>query len=316
MNNTAPDFSPGYSPAERARVSVLRVLLYFDVFSYALTLDEIFNYTNHALLSETAQALEVLIEQRMISESEGKYSLANRVGYNKHRAELNQRATEFYGKANRYSKLISQFPFVRGVLITGSLSKGCMEKNGDIDYLVITQPGRLWICRSLLTFFKKTVLFNSRKYFCVNYYLDEDSLQVPDKNIFTATEVTSAKPAYNSQTCERFFKENNWTTEFYPNYKQHNPLTVHNSNNGAVKRTMEKLLGGKMGDAIDERLMRLFLWHWKRKFKGQDNVRFEVNFRSRKNVSKHHPQGFQFKVLNAYNQNLKNFEEQYNIRLA
>lgn len=304
------------SAAEHARISVLRVLLYFDVFSYALTLNEIFNYSAHTSLTDTAEAIEKLLQQKIITETNGMYFLTNRVGYIRHREELNQRAVEFYSKANRYSRLISQFPFVRGVLITGSLSKGCMEKNGDIDYLVITQPGRLWLCRALLTFYKKTVLFNSRKYFCVNYYLDEESLQVPDHNVFTATEVSSAKPAYNAQVCDNFFAANNWITNIYPNYKQHNPITVHNHPDGSFKKLTEKIFSGLPGDMIDEWLMRLFVWRWKHKFRNQDNVRFEVNFRSRRNVSKHHPQGFQFKVLNAYHQNLKNFEEQYNIKLT
>jgi ribosomal protein L32E len=36
---------------------------------------------------------------------------------------------------------------------------------------------------------------------------------------------------------------------------------------------------------------------WRKKFSHLSESHFEVDFRSRKNVSKHHPQGFQRKVV-------------------
>ena len=44
---------------------------------------------------------------------------------------------------------------------------------------------------------------------------------------------------------------------------------------------------------------------WKRKFPHLNNSEFELNMRSKKNVSKHHPQGFQTKVLEAVNERMK-----------
>lgn len=301
----------GYSQS-----SFLRTLLYFDIFNYPLTLEEIFYSSSSVNLSEVRDEAAYFLQQNWIATSNGKYFLKGKDSNVQFRELLNKRANTFYEKANRYTKLISCFPFVRGVLITGSLSKGCMEENGDIDYLIITEPNRLWLCRTLLTAYKKTVLFNSRKYFCVNYYLAADSLLIPDHNIFTATEITSAKPAYNAAVCEQFFAENSWTANFYPNMQQQNLFAVHEKTETNLKRLLENLLGGKIGELADEGAMRLFMWRWKNKFKGEDKKRFEVNFRSRRNVSKHHPHGFQFRVMNSYEQKIKDFETQYKVKLT
>jgi len=40
-----------------------------------------------------------------------------------------------------------------------------------------------------------------------------------------------------------------------------------------------------------------------------------VNMRSKKNVSKHHPQGFQFRVLNLFEENCRAFEERHQLSL-
>lgn len=307
---------PSFEVLGTMQSSFLRTLLYFDIFNYPLTIEEIFCYSASHTLSQVEDGIAYFVQKNWITTLNGKYFLKDRELIVQIREDLNKRAGIFYKKANRYTKLISRFPFVRGVLITGSLSKGCMETNGDIDYLIITQPGRLWLCRTLLTVFKKTVLFNSRKYFCVNYYLTADSLYIPDHNLFTATEITSAKPAYNESLCQHFFSANAWTSRYYPNMQQQNLFTVHEKAETPFKRFLEKVFEGKAGELADEWMMRLFVWHWKNKFKGEDKKRFDVNFRSRKNVSKHHPHGFQFKVLKNLEEKINHFELTNKVKLT
>src|SRR4029453_8923510 len=93
--------------------------------------------------------------------------------------------------------LIASFPYVRCVCISGSLSKKYFDDTTDIDFFVITKPGRLWVCRTFLILFKKLFLLNSKKYFCINYFIDSDNLEIPDQNIFTATELTTLIPMHD-----------------------------------------------------------------------------------------------------------------------
>lgn len=301
---------------DKTQSMVLRTLMYFQTFRYPLTLDEIFHYTKSGSKSEVQNAVASLTQMDLLGTLSGKYFLQGNETDVAHRSALNKRAAEYYAPANKFTKLISKFPFVRGILITGSLSKGCMEKNGDIDYLIITEPNRLWLCRTFLTAYKKLILLNSRKYFCVNYYLDSESLHIPDKNIFTATEISSAKPAYNAEVCEDFFIANKWIHDFYPNHTSENPFRIHDNPESFLKNIIEDILDGILGELADKWAMRLFIWRWKMKFKGEDQSRFEVNFRSRKNVSKHHPHGFQFKVLKACEENVMSLEKRFNVKLT
>ena len=304
-------------PLPKGTKAVISTLLYYGVFNFPLTLAEIMDNTNYKWQSENElkQTLNILVSLGMISMHDGYFFPFNKHQLVTNRLTITKNTEPYYTKAQKYSRIISYFPFVVGVLITGSLSKGCIAKDGDIDYLIITKPGRLWLCRGLLVFYKKLFLFNSRKYFCVNYYVDSESLTIPDHNIFTATEVISAMPTYNRQICANFITDNNWLTNYYPNKKVNTQLCVDELNTDKIKLYSEKLLDGIVGEKLDKLFMRLFIWRWKQKFKGSDISRFEVNFRSRKNVSKHHPNGFQFIVLDAYNKSIAEFEANYNIKL-
>jgi hypothetical protein len=287
------------------------------VFNYPLTAEEIserLHYT-HASPLEIKTTLKELVQDELLGENNGLYFIVHNNKAVERRKWLNERAEPYYGKGKLFSKLISYFPFVEGVFITGSLAKGCMDEKGDIDYLIITKPGRLWLCRGILVTFKKLFLFNSRKYFCVNYYVDSDTLQIPDQNIFAATEIIHALPAYNPSTCNKFFDDNKWIHNYYPNKPKPGTETAHDKNTSVLKRGSEFLFNGWLGEKADELFLRLFVWRWKSKFKHLEDKQFEVNFRSRKNVSKHHPQGFQFKVLNALQQKMADFEARYNVKL-
>lgn len=303
------------SPVQQA---VLHSVLYYDIFNYPLNAGEL--YTNSgckdATVLQVQQAAVELTGYGLLEQQQGYYFLPGKAAVVEYRKQVTERSQQYFSKAERYSALIAKFPFVEAVFITGSLAKGCMPVDGDIDYLIVTRPGRLWVCRAALVAFKKIFLLGSRRYFCVNYYVDSDSLAIPDRNIFTATEVIAALPAYNVGVCKKFFAENNWLQQYYPNRQPIFNTTIHPVSNNPLKRFSEWVLSGWLGEQTDAAFMRLFIWRWKQKFKGTDNTRFEVNFRSRKNVSKHHPQGFQFKVLAAYNERIAAYEKQYGVKLV
>ena len=297
--------------------SILKTLSYFDIFDYPLNLDELYEYAYHSGLSKKdfQLSLQELVEQQILFSSENLYHFSSNKNVVAIRKDLNQRAGEFLPHAKKYSQLISKFPFVEAVFITGSLSKNCMPIDGDVDYFIVAKPGRLWVCRLFLTAFKKLFLLNSRKYFCVNYYLDSASLRVPDSNIFTATEIVFAMPASNQRLCTQFYKTNEWTKEFYPNKPQPEAL-VENGNNDFIKNILEKIFSGSLGETLDELSFKLFVWRWKRKFFWMTTEMFDVNLRSAKNTSKHHPLGFQFKVLKAYEERIKMLEEKLGSSLS
>jgi len=174
----------------------------------------------------------------------------------------------------------------------------------------------LWLARTLLAFFKKTFLLNSRKHFCINYFVAKDNLEIPDRNIFTATELVSVIPAFSYDEYKNFLENNTWSGHFLPNSGRKNVEHCIKPAFGFLKTLFERFFSGRLGELLDTFCFKLTLKFWERKFSHFDKNDFDHRLRSRKNVSKHHPLGYQFKVMKAYEERLLKFELQHGIKLS
>lgn len=287
-----------------ADVSSLTVLSYFNVFNHPLTAKEI-----GALISkeetDVVFSLTPCIQAQKCFEHNGYYGLNSTIEEDvKNRIIKEKRAKAYFKKLPFYTRLIKRFPFVRGVAISGSLSKGVMHEDGDIDYFIITKHNRLWICRTLLIIFKKVVLLNSRKYFCVNYFVDEGNLEIHDKNIFTAVEVTHLLPVYGKAAFQRFKRENSWTKNYFKNYSPSIQVRLYNDSSN-IQKILESFIWGTFAEKLDLFFMRVTCKRWAKKFGAFDAQKFELTMRSHRGISKHHPSDFQNKVLEKYESQLK-----------
>ncbi len=205
-------------------------------------------------------------------------------------------AKKYFDKLSFYVGLISMFPFVRGIAVSGSLSKGVMHLDGDIDYFIITAPERLWICRSFLILFKKIFLLNSKKYFCVNYFVDENNLKIIDENIFTAIEITYLLPVFNDQLVQKLKDSNKWTQSYFPQFTHPIDLNIDSSKRKVFKGN-EFIFKAGLGNRLDLWLMKLTFNRWRKKFSHFKEAKFELTMRTNRGISKHHPQDFQNRVL-------------------
>lgn len=289
------------------------MLIYFDIFQFPLHHHELSLTTGTTALNDE---LEWLHQKQFIQADGGYYKLGSSNYDITKRVEIKDTLSKYFRKAEKYSLKISKFPFVRGVYISGSLSKGWADKNSDIDYFIITEPHRLWICRLLLVMYKKTFLFNSRKHFCVNYFIDTDHLAIPDENIFTATEICFLKPMINPGLYDEFIARNQWIYRHFSSLAHASGGAVRPLKNTRTKRMLEKLFAGRLGEWADKKAFQLTLRRWRKKFRDFNEEDFDLNMRSKKHVSKHHPQGFQKKVLDAYDEKIRIFEETYNVQLS
>lgn len=305
---------PGVSLAQQA---VLRTLAYFDVFSHPLTAPELLRYSAVQVLDlgTLEIALHELAHEGMVERVGDHWGLRSVSQSVLLREAAEKRAGARMPKALRMSSLIARFPFVRAVFLSGSMSKGCLAEDGDIDYFVITEPGRLWIARTLLILYKKIFLLNSRRDFCVNYFLDTDHLTVEDRNLFTATEVTTLIPTYGKGAVEAFFDRNAWAFAMFPAAAV--PVGYEVPIGRALQKDrMEGLLNGTTGQWLDRWCMQLTWYRWKRKFNHLDPRTFELALRTRTYVSKHHPRNFQERVLDAYNERIHTLEKRLGNRLS
>ncbi len=303
--------SSTFSMNEPTLHTVMSTILYFDLFKHPLTRDEILEYSHLQKLepNELDESLLFLVENNVLFIKDGFYLPHQRFENISRRLNGNQLADNSWNHAVKKSILISKFPYVRSVVISGSLSKGYMDNTSDIDFLIITEPGRLWLTRSLLAFYKKIFLFNSHKLFCVNYFLDLDNLKLPDNNLFIATELLFAVPVYNPEVHYQFVDANSWSKNYYPAIK----LKTLKGNyeiptDPSSKILFEKLLSGKIGAFLDKSMMKLTVKFWQKKFKTMNKTQYNRDMKSSEGVSKHHPNGFRDRVLGEHEKQLNIFK--------
>ena len=295
----------------------LKPLLYFSLFQYPLTEEEIYAFSEGTSKEEVKAELDELVQNQVIFFIDGFYLCDNNAANIERRLFGNKMAKNIHAKANKVSKFISKFPYVEGVGISGSLSKGYYDEEGDIDFFIITSPNRLWIARTLLILYKKIFLLNSRKYFCVNYFISTNSLEIDEKNRFTATELVTLMPMYGNGSFHDFYKQNTWVHSFLPN----KTITEGLVNMNPVKKPLtskliEKSLNNKLGEKLDAFFLKITYKKWKIKFSDLEDRQFNIALKSTKDVSKHHPLNFQRKVIERLNGKYDELKEKHNIHLV
>jgi hypothetical protein len=299
------------------RPSILKVLAYFDLFSYPVTPGEIVFFLDKEVSpDDLAKELENLTHERLLFRDGEFYSLRNDPALAVRRTRGNRHADELLKIADRISRRLYRFPYVRGVGISGSLSKHFADEHADIDYFIITSRNRLWIARTLMHCFKKlTYLANRQHWYCMNYYVDEDALEINEKNIFTATEMITLLPASGNGGLVKFFDSNNWTERYFPHYRNRPKEAKGPLPTSFIKTALEKLLDNRWGDRLDDMLQRWTTRRWQKKEqRGERNVKGDrMSLQNAKHFSRPNPENFQQSVLDRYNRRLNELQTQWSL---
>ena len=298
--------------------ALIRSLLYFDLFSYPLTEKELMERCDLPNVTPSAvkKSLDNLSEEGYIFHIDGFYLARNDKALVQRRLKGNELARKRMRTAYRFSRFIQGFPFVKSVMLSGSISKDFMEEGGDIDYFIVTKPGRLWLARTMLIGFKKIFLLNSYKNFCVNYFIDTDHLEIEEKNQFTATELVTLIPMTGTEWYQPFLRANPWAESYMPNFPDR-PITDQTvGKRGPLKKMLEGIFNTRAGEKLDGYFMKITVNHWNKKFHQMDKKDLDVALKSRKYVSKHHPSHFQQKVILSWQSSIRKFEEQNGVSLS
>jgi predicted nucleotidyltransferase len=136
------------------------------------------------------------------SSSDGYWFLRGREYLVDLRAERQHISTIKLTQARRWAHSLQYVPGVRFIGITGSLSMHSATPEDDIDLLIITARGRLWLTRTLVLMVLWTMHVKRADdgqpehpdQACANIFLSEDDLALPDHNLFIAHEICQMLP--------------------------------------------------------------------------------------------------------------------------
>jgi predicted nucleotidyltransferase len=291
--------------------NILQTLAYFDMFHYPLTAEEIYLFLGRPLtLPETQTLLNELAAKACIYKTDEFYSLRSDNALAARRRKGNQEAQRLLAMAYRIGRLLGKFPFVKGVGISGSLSKNYADEDSDIDFFIITSANRLWIARTLLHLLKKiSFLIGRQHWFCMNYFVDETMLLMQEKNIFIAAELVTVQPVTGGAMSD-LFTANLWASEYFPNHPFYLSGSQRCEKACWVQAFFEFLFNNRVGECLDQCLMRITQNRWLRKEKMQKtNNRGEIMaLRVNRHFAKPDPAHFQQKILTLYQKKLNDIQ--------
>lgn len=296
-------------------METLKTILYFSIFRYPLKIEEIHSYTNYESVSDTEKELQHLIDEKILIKVDDFYVYGSDLDSVIKRLRGNMYAGRALRIAQKKAKFIAKFPFVKAVGVSGSLSKGYYDNGSDIDFFVITEPNKLWLCRTFLMLYKKIFLLNSRKYFCINYFISTSQLEIEEQNRFTATEMKTLIPMQGKAVFVDFFRSNPWVNDYFNKFSPDLSL-VPDFEKPLLVKSFEFIFGNQIGNFIDSSFKKITLSKWKAKFRMMSEEEFKIALKTTKNISKHHPSHFQKKVILDLNNRIDEVGHNFNINLA
>jgi hypothetical protein len=235
--------------------AVAETLAYADIFDYPLTIAQICRYlvrtpatpaeVEAALLADPGLAARVERYGDLVCLRGRSQVIAVRQTRERYSASL-------WRTARALAAALAYLPFVRMVAVIGSLSMDNVRSVADdIDVLIVTRPGRVWLARALVVSLVRLAAL-ARVDLCPNYVLSTRRLTMTVDDLFTAHELTQMRPLYGSQSFTDLLAANRWLEAFLPNAA---PQTGSVRDLGVVGRGVQRLaewpLRGRLGEAME-----------------------------------------------------------------
>ena len=235
--------------------AILHTLVYANLFDYPLTTEELHRYliAHRAPLQAVRAYLDDVGDQpAYLARVAPFWCLAGRERLADLRREREVYARSLLREVERYAPLIAAVPFVRCVALTGSLSMhNVTGPDDDIDLLIITAPGRVWLARGLAIL----IVHLAQRFgveLCPNYVLAEHRLQLGEPSLYIAHELAQLLPLYGFDVYQRLMESNAWVADYLPNASVHtSAVRQATAPARAGQQLMEAGLAGRLGDALE-----------------------------------------------------------------
>ncbi|HAU98821.1 MAG: hypothetical protein UX04_C0002G0005 [Microgenomates group bacterium GW2011_GWF2_45_18] len=217
----------------RISSACIKALGYSAVFSFPLTFEEIFRFSQTEKpfsRAELSRSLVMLERAKKITKVREYYFFPGTSAWAEKRIRDREKFQEKLEYARSVGLCIARVWGVRGVLLSGSLGAGAVQSYDDLDFVVITRKGLMWTTRFLVVLFLKFVgLYRGKndlankeleKKACTNLWMDESTLELPleKQTLYSARELIQAQPiACPLELSERLLQKNTWMHSIFAN---------------------------------------------------------------------------------------------------
>src|SRR5690242_13760092 len=127
--------------------AILRTIRYADLFEQAVTRHEVLRYLDTRADEKTIFRVLSEYSGEKWLENKSLYCLPGRLEITQHTQKRAEQARSAWMHARRWADIMAYVPLVRMIGVTGSLAMNNMARGADIDFLVVTAPGRVWSTR-------------------------------------------------------------------------------------------------------------------------------------------------------------------------
>ncbi len=264
--------------SDSLRLSLKKTLAYFDLASFPLTKEELYNFlweppdfakasTGKPTTSYSDFLLSLSEIKMPIVDKNGYYFLFGReelIETRRRRLLISENKLKI---ARRAARIVRSVPFLKAIFVCNTVGAEQATDDSDIDFFIVTEKNRIWVARLWVTFLLG--LFRLRRVnnriknkICLSFYVTADNLnlanlRVVDDDIHFAYWINQMLPIYDPENMyAKFLQANSWTKKYLPNIdaKKISSYIFHitESKLGKFwKRAWEKMWTGPYGDLIN-----------------------------------------------------------------
>ncbi len=236
-----------------SKESILKTLLYSDIFDYPLSKEEIWKFLISKNKEDKQSFLKYLnLKNDLFEYKNNFYFIKGRIEIIKKRKEKEKYSLEKIKFAKKIIQKISLIPTVYFIGISGALAMKNSDKDDDIDLFVVTARNSVWTTRLMIVIvliflrvYRKRNGENISNKICLNMLVDDSTLSLSrDRNdLYTAHEIAQILPIFNkNKTYEKLINSNIWIKDFLPNAFSKKPTIPFMSKISFINKVINCLL--------------------------------------------------------------------------
>ncbi len=259
--------------------SIYQTIVFYDLFDFPLTAEEIlenlYGRTKPVHIKEVKGLLEKMPGVEEIREHFVLDGRGHLIDTRKSRKFISEK---FWNRTSFYMQHMMRTPFVKMIAVCNNLSYDNASESSDIDLFIVIKEGRMWTARFILTVLLQ--FFGVRRYgdkvagrFCLSFFVTEDATDIEHFKLkgedpYLTYWAKHLAPVFGKDTYERIKKENkDFLKEKGLSFDEHPERHMVVSEKSATRSILEKILGGKLGDAFERLMQKTFKRRTLRRFK-------------------------------------------------